>query len=1409
MLAFDPVSNLIASQFPAIANITKARQQAKSNLHQLGLALHSSTFADPGKVDSRHAILEGVRVADEIKKGKWYGGSSMVGSSPSGWTDFSWSGSQYSGGWSGQAGGVFNPTGFPFDTPLSSFNLPGAVGGCKNTGFLIQVPGTSSDHIGNDPSTGPYIMLFGGTNTNQGSFSSSSIAGMGTYQIATNSSFTFNGSGGTFEGFQESSSGSLAGNQLNIVLNFQGGTPAGYQESVTTTPLATAACTEPGAAGDDISTLTGEVYLQFDPDLDLGGGPLRLNFARYYASLLSFNGITSALGTNWMHNFDTRLVVYNSGADATVVRFTGKTVRFHQTGGVWQLANPDRYADQLVQANGEYHYYSIYDNVTYAYDANGNLIRIQDRNGNQITVTPGPNGPTQASDGLGRTLTFTYSGTSLTKVTDQSGRFVTVAQTGGNLTALTDANGKTTNYTYTSAPTGSVLVTTTLPLGNNLYTQTYDTFGRVTKQTDGLGNALTLAYTTAGGGSTVTDALANKSSYGYNSLLASSYTDGLGNAGSIAYDANTRPTSVTDRNGNKRSTTYAGASGLPASFTDEDGNTTTLTYSASSSGGITAYDLTGVTYADGTSVSYVRDANGNLTKLTDEGGNATNYTYNSRGQPLTIVNALGGTTTLTYNTDGTVASAQTPAGDTTTFTYDTLKRLTQVKHPDATTLSLAYDSLDRVTQVTDERGKVTKVTFDDNGKENSTTDALGNVTNFTYDAAENLTAIKPPPGTTTESFNADELVNTITAPTGETRTFGYDADLRATTASDAGGQFAAIAYDNEAGMTSFTDGASRKFTFTPDALGLLTVMKMPGGETWQQTFDKRTRLSSSTDAAGGTSTYTYEPRSYIASASLPGGITGSYVRNPLGQVSSTTDPNGNNWSRAYDTTGRKTSETDPLGNKVSYTYDSRNRIITESYGSAGSVQITYDAANNQTGRAYSDSTNLTYTFDDDGRLTGGTGVTLTLDALGFITNSNGLAIGRDASERINSITYAPGKVTYTYNNRGLLSQVSDWAGGSVSFTYNGALQPTSIARSNGVTTRYTYDADGRLISITESAGNNTLSSVSLTRDSLGRITGETRTQPQAVSIAAGVSSYTYDVASQVSGSTYDFLGRLTKDSFRNYVYDGASRLTSYTGTDGAASFTYDAFGMRISRTSSGTTQLYTIDYATGLPTVAVVQLKNGASATDQRYYVYAPNGAPLYWIDASGSAHHFLHYDQMGNAVILTGDNGAVTDSYGITPYGESVTQSGSTQNPFTWQGASGYMQEGSTSLYFARARYYDSATARFISRDPVHNPSPRVIDPYQYALGDPVDFFDPSGLNPLGTPTVTMTPGSPLSGSGQTPHAPPVIAANRDCHVEKCFGFWNSCSATPCTNPKETCKPDVEIDFGKWRAIIQHCSCY
>lgn len=100
----------------------------------------------------------------------------------------------------------------------------------------------------------------------------------------------------------------------------------------------------------------------------------------------------------------------------------------------------------------------------------------------------------------------------------------------------------------------------------------------------------------------------------------------------------------------------------------------------------------------------------------------------------------------------------------------------------------------------------------------------------------------------------------------------------------------------------------------------------------------------------------------------------------------------------------------------------------------------------------------------------------------------------------------------------------------------------------------------------------------------------------------------------------------------------------------------------------------------------------------------------LYSIEASTNSRSFYHYDEMGNGIFVTDDAGAVMGSYSYSPYGQLMVSAGALDNPFTWQGQYGVMDEGN-GLYYMRARYYDSTTGRFISRDPVKSIGPKRVN--------------------------------------------------------------------------------------------------
>ncbi len=250
-------------------------------------------------------------------------------------------------------------------------------------------------------------------------------------------------------------------------------------------------------------------------------------------------------------------------------------------------------------------------------------------------------------------------------------------------------------------------------------------------------------------------------------------------------------------------------------------------------------------------------------------------------------------------------------------------------------------------------------------------------------------------------------------------------------------------------------------------------------------------------------------------------------------------------------------------------------------------------------------------------------------------------------------------------------------------------------------------------------------SIAITRDAEGKILSANRNLPMTPAIQPASQQYTYDTAAQITsaGTSYDKMGRATAQNGRSYTWNLVSQLVNFVDGANSASITYDGGNEISSTTASGALQSYLFNYVFPYPALSIVRQKNA----DLRYYVYTPEGKLLYSIEASGNARRFYHFDELGNTVALTDDNGAVSDTYAVSPYGDIVDHGGVTDNPFTWQGQYGVIQEA-RGLYYMRDRHYDAFSARFLSRDPYMTPDPRSTEPYAYARGNPLRYIDPLG---------------------------------------------------------------------------------
>lgn len=1083
-----------------------------------------------------------------------------------------------------------------------------------------------------------------------------------------------------------------------------------------------------GTSEDPVNTYTGDLFNQYPPDINLNG-PMPLFFARYYASSLMASYINGSMGNNWRHSFEWTLK--DNETTLYIIDSQGRRIDFNQNGATWELTGKTDIVFQLAEDAGVFTLFDPRDQLLYKFNATGQLTSIEDGKGNVHTLTYNDNNMlTQVANGLGSVLSFTYDGDSHLASVGDGTRTIGFSYTDNNLTTVTDSLGHATTYTYGA---GGLMTATTRPAGNTPYAQTFHDDGTVASQTDAGGNTYSFDY--IGSETTITDPLGNTREHTHTATgELSGSTDRSGQNIAIGSDETGRRNSITDRFGDNSSMTYHAGSGKPATKTHADGTSSSFSYTARPVGGNTAYDLTGITHADATTESFVYDALGNLTSHTDHSGDASSFTYNGNGQPLTVTNKTGGISTNTYNGDATLATVEDPAGNTTSFGYDALRRLNLMTFEDGSTTSFTCDNANRLLTATDENGHTTTLSYDLNGNLTTIQDALQNENTFAYDGNDRLLSVTDAQGgVSTRTYDQLGRLATTTDANNNVTTFGYDIHNRLTSTTDPLGNVWVSTYDVEGIIASRTDPLNNTMNFVSDEMGRITQVISPLGISTSVTYDPMGRINTATDQLGNVTIYDYDNCGLLSGIDLPGGTIGtSYTRNELGQVTVLTDPNGNFWQRAYDNSGRLTSRTDPLSRTTSVSYDNRNRPqVTTFPAGMGTQTNTYDPAGNLISISCSDGTVFGFTYDANDRLlTANNGgvtpddITRTYDANGLLASSNGIVIGRDPGGRIISMTLATSKmVSYAYDDNDRIVSFTDWAGGTTSFSYDDAGRLLSILRPNGVTTSNTWDNDSRLIGIAE----GTISSINLIRDAKGQITSVERNVPLLPS-AKGLADQTkaFDTASQVLGFTYDDLGRLTEDDVRYYDWDLASRLRSYTQDAVTTSFTYNAIGQRLSRTSEGITRDYIWNDSLDLPSVSIVR-QNG---DDLRYYIYTPSGNLLYSIEAADNTRRFYHYDEMGNTIFVTDDGGAVIGSYAYSPFGRLIYSSGNLDNPFTWQGMHGVMDEGNT-IYYVRSRYYDSRTGRFISRDVIGQIDPKSVNPYQYAWNNPMQFVDVNGLNP------------------------------------------------------------------------------
>ncbi len=156
----------------------------------------------------------------------------------------------------------------------------------------------------------------------------------------------------------------------------------------------------------------------------------------------------------------------------------------------------------------------------------------------------------------------------------------------------------------------------------------------------------------------------------------------------------------------------------------------------------------------------------------------------------------------------------------------------------------------------------------------------------------------------------------------------------------------------------------------------------------------------------------------------------------------------------------------------------------------------------------------------------------------------------------------------------------------------------------------------------------------------------------------------------------------------------------------------------------------------------------------------------------------------IGSTRLATSIAGAILFSTDYQPFGPLYNPSGSSNIDMLYAGK---LIDEATGLYYSVARFYDSSSGRFISKDSKSGPlqDPQSLNRYIYARDNPLMFVDPSGhmfILPVLSSYTTTT--SPQPAPSPAPSTVPVPVASAYVHALQQQALSPQPASTPSSAP-------------------------
>jgi RHS repeat-associated protein len=273
------------------------------------------------------------------------------------------------------------------------------------------------------------------------------------------------------------------------------------------------------------------------------------------------------------------------------------------------------------------------------------------------------------------------------------------------------------------------------------------------------------------------------------------------------------------------------------------------------------------------------------------------------------------------------------------------------------------------------------------------------------------------------------------------------------------------------------------------------------------------------------------------------------------------------------------------------------------------------------------------------------------------------------------------------------------------------------------------------------------------------------------------------------------------------IWDGENRLIQAQVTGGATvTFIYDSQSRRIAETVGTVTKITVFD---GWNPIAEYSISNNQYSIFKSFtwgmdlsgtlQGAGGVGGLLAVTDSTGT--YYPTYDGNGNVSEYLDSTGAVVAHYEYDPFGKTTVASGSKAQDFSHRFSTKPL-DLTTGLYYYAYRYYDPATGRWPSRDPIGEEG--GINLFAFVGNDGVNQWDYLGMlnNPLPIRPPRPQPNRPPAPA---PPAPPQLGFGYLCIttiLHRCLGTADQeCGCRRSVGIGTGSDPDEEI--AKHRARV------